>query len=65
ARRQVRLFQRQFDNPALHFVRDAVPDVIWLGRLILQPSVAALPIPIIPTVERRAGQPQFGKGLTR
>ena len=38
---------------------------IRLRRLVLQPGLATLQIPIIPTVECRAGQPQLGKRLTR
>jgi hypothetical protein len=35
--------------------------VPWLRRLILQPSLAALQVPIVPTIERGAGDAQFGQ----
>ena len=61
ARRQLRLFQGEVDNLALHLVRNTVPDVLWLGRLILQPSLTALQIPVVPAIERGAGNAQLGQ----
>ncbi len=55
------LLQRQFDHLATHLVRNAVPHVFWFGRLILQARLAALQIPIIPTIERGAWDAKFGE----
>ena len=64
ARRQFRLLQSKVDKLALYLVGHSVPDVFWLGRLILQPSLTSLQVPIIPTVECGAGDAQFGQRKT-
>ena len=35
--------------------------MFWLGKLVLQISLIALKIPIIPTVEYSAGNAEFGQ----
>lgn len=60
-RRQFRLLQRQFDDISLYLGWDTVPDVLWRRRSILQPSLTALQIPIIPAIERRARNTQLGQ----
>ena len=60
-RRQLCLLQGEVNNFALHLIRNAVPNVLWLGALILQTSLAALQISIIPAIERRSGDAQFSQ----
>ena len=63
--RQFRLLQRQFHNLALHFGGNPVPDVLRLGRLILQSNLPALQISVIPAIECGAWNTQLGQCPTR
>jgi hypothetical protein len=58
-RRQLRLVQRQIDDPLADIVRDAVPDPIRPGRAIVQGLRPAGLIAIVPAVEGRPGMPSF------
>ena len=61
SRRGLRFFQRQLHNLPSHLIRNAVPNVFGLGRLVLKSSFTALQIPIIPTEECGAGDAELGQ----
>jgi hypothetical protein len=51
ARRQLRKFQRQFDDLVSHIVRDAIPDAIRSRAMVGQRLNAALPVTVVPAIE--------------